>query len=205
MDIWPGENNSSNPQNLISHGENIFFTADNGQNGTELWYSDSTATGTQMVKDINTNGSSEPRSFVLSGDILYFTAYNDQYGRELWKSDGTEEGTIMIMDIFVGTNSTFDWDLNEMLFGEQMILHDEKIYFTANSPEYGYEIWQSDGTMQGTNILLDLNPGNNSSYPWWLTSFGNKLYFTATNIEPYPTDGRQMYFYWDNPGPVINI
>ena len=35
MDIWPGENNSSNPQNLISHGENIFFTADNGQNGTD--------------------------------------------------------------------------------------------------------------------------------------------------------------------------
>ena len=31
----------------------------------------------------------------------------------------TEEGTIMIMDIYVGSNSTFDWDLDERLFGNK--------------------------------------------------------------------------------------
>ena len=205
VDIWPGTNNSSNPENLISHGENIFFTANDGHNGTELWYSDSTAIGTQMIKDINTNGSSNPRNFILFEDILYFTAYNEQYGRELWKSDGTEVGTNMIMDIYAGSNSTFDWGPPADFFGEQIIVHNEMIYFTAKSEEYGYEIWYTDGTMQGTKILLDLNPGTNSSYPWWLTSFGDKLYFTAAEIDPYPTNGRQMYFYWDNPGPVIDV
>jgi ELWxxDGT repeat protein len=205
IDIWPGQNNSSNPQNLIPHGENIFFTANDGQNGTELWYSDSTLSGTHMIININMNGSSNPRNFILHEDILYFTAYNEQYGRELWKSDGTEMGTYMIMDIYAGQNSTFDWGAPVDFFGEQIIIHNDMVYFTANSQEYGYEIWHTDGTVQGTNILLDLNPGTNSSYPWWLTSFGDKLYFTAAEIDPYPTNGRQMYFYWDNPGPVIEI
>jgi ELWxxDGT repeat protein len=158
-----------------------------------------------MIKYINTNGSSNPRNFILFEDILYFTAYNEQYGRELWKSDGTEVGTNMIMDIYAGSNSTFDWGPPADFFGEQIIVHNEMIYFTAKSEEYGYEIWYTDGTMQGTKILLDLNPGTNSSYPWWLTSFGDKLYFTAAEIDPYPTNGRQMYFYWDNPGPVIDV
>ena len=205
VDIWPGDGNSSNPDNLISHGENIFFTANDGQNGVELWYSDGSMSGTFMIKDINVNGSSDPRRFVLSDDTLYFTAYNEEYGRELWISDGTEEGTTMVMDIYSGQNSTFDYGAPYDNFGNQLIIHKEMIYFTANSPEYGYEIWHSDGTENGTQILLDLNPGTNSSYPWWLTSFGDKLYFTAAEEDPYPFNGRQMYYYWDNPGPIIDI
>jgi len=204
MDIWPGNNNNSNPENLISHGENIFFTANDGQNGRELWYSDSTMSGTQMIKDINPNGSSSPETFVLLGDILYFTANDGQNGRELWKSDGTEEGTMMVLDIYHGQNSTFNWATFDAM-GEQMIIHDEMIYFTAYSPDYGYEIWYTNGTEEGTKLLLDLNPGINSSYPWYLTSFGDKLYFTATVSDPYPLDGRQMYLYWDNMGPIIDI
>jgi len=204
VDIWPGIGNASNPENLISHNENIFFTANDGENGRELWYSDGSMSGTFMIKDINVNGSSDPRRFLLSDDTLYFTAYNEEYGRELWKSDGTEEGTTMVMDIYPGQSSSFDYGAPFSNFGNQLIIHKEMIYFTANSPEYGYEIWYSDGTENETQILLDLNPGTNSSYPWWLTSFGDKLYFTAAEEDPYPFNGRQMYYYWDNTGAIID-
>ena len=43
----------SNPQYLTNVGGTLFFTANDGINGTELWKSDGTAAGTVLVKDIN--------------------------------------------------------------------------------------------------------------------------------------------------------
>ena len=65
----------------------------------------------------------------------------------------------MVMDIYPGQNSTFDYGAPYNTLENQLIIHKEMIYFTANSPEYGYEIWYTDGTENGTQILLDLNPG----------------------------------------------
>ena len=38
----------------------LFFQADGGDNGNELWTSDGTAAGTVMLKDINPSGDSNP-------------------------------------------------------------------------------------------------------------------------------------------------
>ncbi len=69
--------------------------------GTELWKSDGTSAGTQMVKDIDTNSnlSSNPRDLIDVNNTLFFYADVDVHGYELWKSDGTTSGTIMVKDI----------------------------------------------------------------------------------------------------------
>ena len=55
---------SSNPGNssdFVELGENVYFSAGDGVNGFELWKSDGTPGGTQMVKDIRAgSGSSFP-------------------------------------------------------------------------------------------------------------------------------------------------
>src|SRR5262245_12475307 len=43
----------SNPRNLTALGSTVFFTADDGMDGEELWKSDGTAAGTVLVKDVN--------------------------------------------------------------------------------------------------------------------------------------------------------
>ena len=45
-------------------------------------------------------------------------------------------------------------------------------------------------------LLMDLL---GDSWPWWFTSVGDKLYFTA-----WDGNTRELWFYWDNPGPVIS-
>ena len=57
-DIRPGSNpyNSfpygSYPGNLTTVNGTLFFTANDGENGNELWKSDGTEAGTSLVKDI---------------------------------------------------------------------------------------------------------------------------------------------------------
>src|SRR5262245_36308209 len=68
----------------------LFFSADNGPNGRELWKSDGTDAGTVMVKDIRPgSGDSDPSALTAMNGILYFGATTSTNGWELWRSDGT--------------------------------------------------------------------------------------------------------------------
>ena len=72
-------------QTLTAVGDTLYFTADDGVNGRELWKSDGTEAGTVLVKDINPgSGGSFPSSMTAVGDTLYFTANDGVNGRELW-------------------------------------------------------------------------------------------------------------------------
>ncbi|GBF00439.1 hyalin, partial [Microcystis aeruginosa NIES-298] len=52
-------------------GNTLFFTANDGVNGYELWKSDGTAAGTVLVKDINPGGSwSFPENLTAVGSTL---------------------------------------------------------------------------------------------------------------------------------------
>jgi len=54
-DINPGSGSSS-PYNLTNINGTLYFTADDGTNGYELWKSDGTSAGTFQLKDINPGG-----------------------------------------------------------------------------------------------------------------------------------------------------
>ena len=78
----------------------LFFSADDGVNGNELWVSDGTAAGTRLVKDIYPGAlSSKPAMFKSGEGYLLFIAEDEDGRAKLWRSDGTEVGTSMIKDI----------------------------------------------------------------------------------------------------------
>ena len=81
----------------------LFFIANDGIRGEELWKSDGTAAGTVLVRDIVSGiGGSLPSNLVNVSGTLYFTAANSVGGRELWKSNGTAAGTVRVKDISPG-------------------------------------------------------------------------------------------------------
>ena len=100
-DINSGKNSGTQEFTAVVAGDYLFFTADDGTNGTELWRSDGTEAGTVMVKDINTgatwDSSSDPYHLTVMGGNIYFAADNGTNTQELWRSDGTESGTVMLM------------------------------------------------------------------------------------------------------------
>ena len=104
-DIRSGSTGSSIDE-LVAIGSTLYFTANDGTNGEELWKSDGTASGTVMVKDIwSGSSSSNPTGLTVIGSTLYFAAEDAQYGVELWKSDGTSSGTVKVKDINSGSEN----------------------------------------------------------------------------------------------------
>jgi len=85
-DIRPGPDPSfRGPGYLVNGGGLLFFTADDGLAGTELWRSDGTTAGTVLVEDIGPYPTeSRPEFLTVVGGTLFFTAADGVHGRELW-------------------------------------------------------------------------------------------------------------------------
>ncbi|WP_370090298.1 T9SS type A sorting domain-containing protein [Ekhidna sp.] len=127
-----------------------FFVADTEEEGEELWTTDGTPEGTQMIKDIRPGSSSSGiESVALFGNKIIFQARTAEEGREPWISDGTTEGTVLLKDVNPGTGES-----NPRHF----TVINNKCYFSASDGSTGREIWMTDGTESGTEQLVDLNP-----------------------------------------------
>jgi ELWxxDGT repeat protein len=90
-------------------------------------------------------------------------------------------GLTLFKDINPGTNGSYP---------SNFINLNNTLYFTADDPTNGNELWKSDGTSAGTVLLNDIYPGtNNSSDPRNFFNLNNTLYFTADD----GTNGNELW------------
>ena len=172
---------STNIGSIIKINDILFFTADDGIHGIELWKSDGTASGTVMVKDINIGlSSSFPASLRNVNGLLCFRADDGENGYELWKSDGTESGTVMVKDIYPGSGESTPVDL---------IVYNSVLYFNATDDIHGKELWKSDGTASGTVLVKDIYEGSRNGGVIDITEFNNAIYFNADD----GINGRELW------------
>ena len=184
--INPGSGFSAPASLTVVNGE-LFFAADDGTNGTELWKSDGTSVGTVMVENINPGANSSlPDQLMDVNGILYFRANDGANGTELWKSDGMPGGTILVKDIRPGALSSFPSALTNI---------NGTLLFSANNGTSGSELWKSDGTPGGTVLVKDINPGGGSSSPHSMINLAGTLYFSANDFvtftELWKSDGTE--------------
>lgn len=182
-DIYPGPEGSGIMQPVVYNGK-LYFYADDGVHGGELWSTDGSTAGTQMVKDLNATGNSEITEITVVNGKMVFSAA-DANGYELWVSDGTATGTTMVLDINPGAANSVPTEFT--VIGNQA-------FFSADNGTNGYELWVTDGTTAGTHLVKDINP-TESSYPSQLTAFQGQMIFRAytseTGDELWTSDGTE--------------
>ena len=136
----------------------IYFVADDGIHGDELWKSDGTDVGTVLVEDIAPGDKDALLSFLIDvSGWLFFTAMDRTYGNELWLLKASDTDSTILGGTPV--DGLEDWFLSDW-FG---------YYSTAAVPwifhsEHGFLYLDSSSSNQSMFIYDD------AMHVWWWTS-----------------------------------
>ena len=158
-DIRPNNDDAAVDQLIPSpDGSALVFTADNGLSGNELWVTNGTSATTRELADLSPGpDSSYPVLFPTGvfGDWIYFGALAPADETVFCRTDGQ---TNEILRTF-GATSFQRQPLPLFPFQGEM-------WFRAEDPLTGREIYRSDGTPNGTTLWADLTPGTGNTVVW---------------------------------------
>jgi ELWxxDGT repeat protein len=133
-------------RSITISGGKLYFVAGDNIRGSELWVSDGTEAGTQVLANLGTGNNWPPNTLTDVNGTLYFTMiYYDQLNfiihNQVWKTDGTIAGNELIADFTEGYAI------------RQMINVNGKAFFVFTSFYTGMELYTSDGTAAGTFMV----------------------------------------------------
>ena len=148
-----------------TNGELVFFDADNGQHGRELWVTDGTTEGTYMVKNSNAGDAiSSTTSVAIWNQGLVFTTVNG-YQLMYYNCEINNTQSVFEVDLFnssqssILSNQTSTWNS----FGAVSLHSDEfGLWFNADDVSIGFEPRLL--TNSGDLFTFDINPGGDSFF-----------------------------------------
>jgi ELWxxDGT repeat protein len=166
-------------------GDQLYFTADDGVTGLELWRSDGTEEGTVLVKDILPGAGGSFPGFLESVDgRLYFAANDGVHGYELWTSDGGPGGTALVKDILVGSGAI-----------ENLTNVNGTLYFSSWTQYGGTRLWKLAPGALAPEIVKTFASDNRVVAPYYLTNVQGVLYLVAddgaSGAEIWKSDGTE--------------
>jgi ELWxxDGT repeat protein len=166
--------NSSNPTDLVTVGNEVFFAANDGTDGTQLWKTDGTTNGTVMVTSLNVaGGGMAPTDLTNVNGTLFFVGNDGVNGNQVWDSDGTPTGTTLMSNIHPTSGVANPANLTNV---------NGTLFFTANSGNTGVQLWKTDGLLTHTQMVLNVVvSGGGGANPTNLTAVNGELFFSATN------------------------
>ncbi len=162
-------------------GKYIYFPADNGTSGTELYKWDGSNPPSLAAEIYTGAGSSYITELVVMKGKIYFNAEDGINGSELWVYDTTSNSAMRLSNVNQFGTSVVS----------NLVAFKDKVYFSAWEPSTGIELYHYDPMTNNTTIVTDLEPGVDGSYPLNLVVIGDKLYFTAQTS----ASGREVYVY----------
>ena len=214
QDINPGDATSHalsySTEFFAIFNDTLYFRADNGTNGFELWEYAGSGVASQIPYEINPLGGngfpfypavfgsklyfgaqdgSTPYYLTVFDGVLYFQATNGSDGTELWQYTGIVDPS-MVDDINTSGDS-----LKQINY---FTIFNDELYFVADGGSGdGFELWVCNGTNSPSEVA-DINPSGDSN-PQYLTVFNNVLFFGADD----GTNGMELWQYNGNDPPSL--
>ena len=197
--IAPGTANAT-PLKLTNVNGTLYFSADDGSRGRELWRVPSTGVA-EIVEDNLPGGgiaiaaeSSYPSDLMNVSGKLFFSARNAAQGTELWQIDASGIANVVENGISGDGLSPGTGDSNPAKFS----MVNGKLYFSANNGLNGLELWRIK-TSVATAISAEqisvagstngIARNSSGSDPENLTLLNGTLFFAALDN----TNGRELW------------
>lgn len=193
-DVNPGLG-GSNPIFLADIDGKVYFTANDGVTGRELWVYDSVTNITSQVRDINPGAASSNPSFLTATNgMIFFAADNGNPAIgpnvELMKYDVNLDmmSTATEVSLAFGSFPSYLTEMNGELFFSGF----RAITLANGGIEYtGVELWKYDIATGNTTLVDNLAKGLfQNSAPFWMTEANGMLYFGAQDS---PLNGRELW------------
>jgi ELWxxDGT repeat protein len=213
------------PSQFTAFGSLLLFTADDGEHGFELWRSDGTEAGTQLVLDlapgklpgISRAGYSREPLLTVDG-LAFFIGTGADGVRTLYRTDGTAPGTFALEPgLAMAAEAVESYaDLggeHYALTGDRLVRFDgdglDVVPVNATNLDDlrsfgGHLYFRAEGA-EGAELwrsdgltaapFVDVRPGPDGSAPDALTVYGGRLWFTADD----GVHGREL---WSTDGTV---
>ncbi len=188
LESYPATSSLQVPSNFIEYNSKMYYFARNTNFEFGLYATDGTTSDNQVIKNLgfafstNLNDENNFNDYkIIFNNKLYFN-----FSNALYQSDGTTAGT----NVFIPS----------LVNARYFKIYNNRLYFIAVSGNYGAELWSTDGTVAGTSLVKDINPGNASAFNYVVydphfTVFNNKLFFVANDAihgyELWSTDGSE--------------
>lgn len=122
--------------------DRLYFFMNSSTTGQELFVTDGTALGTQVVKEIRPGPlGSEPKNLtIVNRGALQLLAFDatDGTGHRIWTSDGTEAGTVSVSQ-----------NLGSLTLDKELRVIDGGLAFLTDDGFHDFELWICDLTPGG--------------------------------------------------------
>lgn len=149
------EDSWAEPEDAIAVGDWLLF-----RQGTELWKSDGTVTGTVVVAQ-----NIFPFGMQACNGQLYF-----RHANELLRVDAAGEKI---------SPSGVKGEIRGPWSSATVQCSSSKLFFVDSDAQYGQELWQTDTQTGRTSLVKDINPGRNGSGIEELFLFKDNVLFSA--------------------------
>jgi ELWxxDGT repeat protein len=184
-DVWFSEGPAPYAFQLsVAGGKLLFYLL--RYNGPELWQSDGTSAGCKPVMEGTFLDSVDSPFFDL-GDAVIFQAEAQGLGRtRWWRHDAA--GTVPMPPAPIMPKLGY-----ADFFHTPQPIVGGKLFYSGAVESEDYELWTTDGTVAGSHLVKDIQPGDKGSSPSSMLTVGDKVYFTADDgvhgLELWRTDG----------------
>ena len=190
-DINPGSGSSFHPlfrSNPVNVNGTIYFRADDGATGVELWQLNPTTGSTALVKNLNLETLNPPGDLTSFNGSIYFGADDGVHGYELWRLDAATGNPVLISDLNPGMGSSnpffYGGEAGNYYSSYRLTNVNGTLYFLADDGTHGIELWQLDPATGTPTLITDFAPDNASGGGeevriWSLINNNGTLYFVA--------------------------
>ncbi len=198
--LFGGSSSLLGPNRMVIYNNKLFFAADDGVTGSELWSIDTSDVVTLEANIGDNSTGSRPTWLTVYRNKLYFSASAVLGNREFWSFDANTDAASLVKDIFPGTDNQFGSQQSSS--PSELTAFEDTLYFSASfAPSSLFtdtELFQSKGSRNSTTLFFEFTPFSINSrnkrasvkdldvtsrgmFLWASTNFSYELYILEAN------------------------